>query len=67
MCPIFNGYGDTAISISVTTKVHRFYSFTFLSVGMDEKRSLQRKSKHKRRIGRSHYEQCCPPEVRTPR
>jgi hypothetical protein len=24
---------------------------------MDEKRSLQRKSKHKRRIGRSHYEQ----------
>ena len=29
----------------------------FLSVGMDEKRSIQRKSKHKRRIGRSHYEQ----------
>ena len=26
-----------------------------LSVGMDEKRSLQRKSKHKRGIGRSHY------------
>jgi hypothetical protein len=26
---------------------------------MVEKRSLQRKSKHKRRIGRSHYEQCC--------
>jgi len=24
-------------------------------VGMDEKRSLQRKSKHKRRIGLSHY------------
>jgi len=23
---------------------------------MDEKRSLERKSKHKRRIGRSHYE-----------
>jgi hypothetical protein len=28
----------------------------FFSVGMDEKRSLQRKIKHKRRIGRSHYE-----------
>ena len=30
--------------------VYRPYSFRFLSVGMDEKRSLQRKSKHKRRI-----------------
>ena len=29
---------------------------TFLSVGMGEKRSLQKKFKHKRRIGRSHYE-----------
>jgi len=28
------------------------YSFRFLSVGMDEKRSLQRKSKHRRRTGR---------------
>ena len=27
-----------------------------LSVGMDGKRSVQRKSKHKRLIGRSHYE-----------
>jgi hypothetical protein len=34
---------------------YRPYSFRFLSVGMDEKVSLQRKSKHKRRIGRSHY------------
>ena len=33
---------------------YRPYSFRPLSVGMDEKRSLQRKSKHKRRIGRSH-------------
>jgi len=32
------------------------YSFRFLYVGMAEKRSLQRKSKHKRRIGPSHYE-----------
>jgi hypothetical protein len=43
---------------------YRPYSFRILSVGMDEKRSLQRKSKHKRRIGRSHYEQCCPPKER---
>jgi len=35
---------------------YRPYSFRFLSVGMDEKRGLQRKSKHKRRIGRSHFE-----------
>jgi len=28
----------------------------FLSVEMDKKRSLQRKGKHKTRIGRSHYE-----------
>jgi len=37
-------------------QVHRPYSFRFLSVRMNEKRSLQRKSKHNRRIGRSHYE-----------
>ena len=43
-------------SRSLATKVPRPYSFRYLSVGMDEKRSLQRKSKHKRRIGRSHYE-----------
>ena len=36
--------------------VYKPYSFQFLSVGMDEKRSLQRKSKQKRRTGRSHYE-----------
>jgi hypothetical protein len=35
---------------------YRPYSFGFLSVGMDEKRSLQRNSKAKRRIGHSHYE-----------
>jgi len=33
-------------SHSVATKVPRLYSFRFLSVGMDEKQSLQRKSKH---------------------
>jgi len=43
------------------------YSFRFSSVGMDEKRSLQRKNKHKRRIGRSHYEHCCSHKARTPR
>jgi hypothetical protein len=37
-------------SHSVATKVPRPCSFRFLSVGMDEKRSLQRKSKHKTRI-----------------
>ena len=37
------------------------------SVGMDEKRSVQRKSTHKRRIGRSHYEQCWRHKARTPR
>jgi hypothetical protein len=31
-------------------------SCRFLSLGMYEERSLQLKSKHKRRIGRSHYE-----------
>jgi len=35
---------------------YRPYSFRFVAAGMDEKRSLQSKSKHKRRIGRSHYE-----------
>ena len=44
---------------------YRPYSFRFLSVGMDEKRSLQRKSKEKGRIGRSHYEECCPHKART--
>jgi hypothetical protein len=41
-------YSIQSISRSVATKVPRPYSFRFLSVGMDEKRSLQRKSKHKR-------------------
>jgi hypothetical protein len=35
------------------------------SVGMDETRSLKRKVNPKRRIGRSHYEQCCPPKATT--
>ena len=43
-------------SRSVATKVPRPYCFRFMSVGMDENQSLQRKSKRKRRIGRSHYE-----------
>jgi hypothetical protein len=49
MCPIFNGFEDTAV-------LNWHVQIRFLSVGMDEKRSLQRSSKHKRRIGRSHYE-----------
>jgi len=32
------------------------YRSDFCLWGMDEKRSLQRKSKGKRRTGRSHYE-----------
>ena len=44
MSPIFSGCEDTAIC-SWQVQIR------FLSVGMDEKRSLQRKSKHKRRIG----------------
>jgi len=60
MCPIFNGSGDSAVWIwQVQTR--------FLSVGMNEKWSLQTKSKHKRRIGRSHYVECCPHKARTPR
>jgi hypothetical protein len=43
-------------SRSVATKVPKPYYFRFLSVGMDEKQSVQRKSKHKRRIGRAHFE-----------
>jgi hypothetical protein len=34
---------------------------------MDKKRSVQRKSENKKRIGRSHYEQCCPHKGKTPR
>ena len=50
MCPIFNGCEDTDVW-SWRVRIR------FLSVGMDEKRGRQRKSKHKRRISRSHYEQ----------
>jgi len=57
MCPISCGCGDTAVRI-------RRAQIRFLSLGMDKKRSLQRKSKHKRRIGGSHYEQCCPHKSR---
>ena len=60
MCPIFSGCEDTAVW---SWRVQ----IGFLSVGMDEKRSLQRKSKHKRRIGRLYYEQYCPHKARTPR
>jgi hypothetical protein len=35
---------------------YRPYSFRFFSVAMDEKGSLKRKGKHKRRIGGSHCE-----------
>jgi len=49
MCPIFRGCEDRTFEVGA-------YSFRFLSVGMDEKRSLQGKSKHKRGICRSHYE-----------
>ena len=60
MCPILSGCEVTAVwSWRVQIR--------FLSVGIDEERSLQRKSKHKRRIGRSHYEQCCPHKARKPR
>jgi len=49
MYPIFNGCEDAAVwSWRVEIR--------FLSVGMDEKRSLQRKSKHKRRIGHLHVD-----------
>jgi hypothetical protein len=43
MCPIFNGCGDAAVRSSVDTMFPRSYSFRFLTVGMDEKLSLQRK------------------------
>jgi len=46
---------------------YRSDAIRFLSVGMDEKRSLQIKIKYKSRIGRSHFEQCCPRNARTPR
>jgi len=47
MRSVFNGCEDIAVwSWRVQIR--------FLSVGMDEKRSLQRKGKHKRRICRSH-------------
>ena len=60
MCPILDGFEDTAVW-------SRCVQMRILSVGMDEKRSLHRKSKRKRRISRSHYEQCCPYKARTPR
>jgi len=40
------------------------YRSDFCLWGIEEKRSLQRKSKHKRRIGRSHYEWCCRHKAR---
>jgi len=49
MCPIFNGCEDEAVC-SWRVQIR------FLSVGMDEKRSLERKSKHKRRIGHLHMD-----------
>ena len=49
MCPNFNGCEDTAVG-SWRVQIR------FLSVGMDENRSVERKSKHERRIGRPHYE-----------
>jgi len=49
MFRIFNGCEDTAVRIWLV-------QIQFLSMGMDEKRSLQRKSKHKKRIGCSHYD-----------
>ena len=50
----------TRLKISMGVFEVGAYSFRFLSVGMDEKRSLQIKGKNKRLIGRSHYEQRCP-------
>jgi hypothetical protein len=47
-------------SRSLATKVSRPYSLGFWFVGMDEKRSIQRKGKYKRRIAGSHYGWCCP-------
>jgi hypothetical protein len=41
---------------SVATKVPRPYSFRFVSVGMDEKQSLQTKSKHKGWFDNLHHE-----------
>ena len=47
MCPIFSGCEDNScLNLACTDQI--FY------VGMDEKRSLRRKCKHNRRIGRSH-------------
>jgi hypothetical protein len=45
---------------SLATKVFRPYSLGFWFVGMDEKRSIQRKGKYKRRIAGLHYGWCCP-------
>jgi hypothetical protein len=42
-------------SRSLATKVSRPYSLGLWFVGMDEKRSIQRKGKYKRRIAGSHY------------
>ena len=60
MCPVFNVRKGTAVR-SWRAQIR------FLSVGMDENRSVERKSKHERRIGRPHYEQCCPHKARKSR
>ena len=58
-------------NFSMCVKIQLFevgaYRSDFLSVGTDEQRSVQRKSQHERRIGRSHYAQCCTHKARTPR
>ena len=60
MCPIFSGCGDTAVwSWRVQIRC--------LLRGWMKSEVYKEKSKHKRRIGRLHYEQCWRHKARTPR
>ena len=55
-----NKFIQTCVQFLMGVKIQLFqvgtYRLDFCLWGMDKKRSRQRKSKHKRRIGRSHYE-----------
>jgi len=54
MCLILNGYRVGA------TKISEPNSATFLFVGLDEDRSLQKKGGCRRRIARTNFGCCCP-------
>ena len=72
-CGLFlvNKFIQTFVQFSMGVKIQLFevgaYRSDFCLWGWMKSEVYIEKSKHKRRIGRSHYEQCCPHKARTPR